>query len=558
MVKELMNKKIFKFSSVTTISSLNICASDWNISKGSIIIENDYCNLQSFNINNTTYKAPCKDDRYNYNNLCNYLSGLFNFPDNGKKLKDSFGDFNNYILTWVNKCDLRTYYLRKFNFDALSDFDQFWVLHVRLIKKPRVRIVYDSFKYRYKFVFFKKIESINKGIVNLNNLTIGDFKKKLTSNGISLDKFNIGYLEYSNEVDDNVDFVTNPVILKPKGDCSDYFEPCKTEIEFIAGNGLELDDKYKNGDEIVFVKENIIPNTNIKNYIFKKYNGLNNSNCTIEYKDKRDCPNYGPCGDNFVFYDGQNLKITINAEISGFTKKKVEKCKINVNFEVKDLSKYVFKTPITNISSLEIEKGKDFNFLKGEIKKHLGKELKSGFVIYKNTKEESNKFTAGPLDDKTTYIVVFDETATDFVKKKDKNKLYIKLKFDVADNSNFKLKQGINDINSITVEQGKNYNELLNIIKGKLGGKDLKEGFKIYKNDKNNEFTTGNLEDNTTYIIVFDNDDINFVEEKTKSQKPDPQKTQDITNTEQTNNDDNETTKKGGYSGKNGKYSNKK
>ena len=43
----------------------------------------------------------------------------------------------------------------------------------------------------------------------------------------------------------------------------------------------------------------------------------------------------------------------------------------------------------------------------------------------------------------------------------------------------------------------------MNIIKDKLGDKDLKEGFKIYKNDKNTEFTTGNLEDNTTYIVEY-------------------------------------------------------
>jgi len=557
MVKELMNKKIFKFSSITTISSLNICAVNWEIKNGSITIENDYYKFQSFNINNTTYKAPCVEDRGNYNNLCNYLSGLFDFIFNGKKLKDSFGDFNNYILFSVNNINLFNRDLNNFDFDPLINFQNNYNLHINLIKKPCVRIQYNSFYYRYKNDFNEKISNINKAIANLKFLTIKDFKQKLINQGIGLTKFNIKYVFYDNEINDDVNFVIYPVILIYNGDYSDYFEPCKTEIEFIAGNGLELDDNYKNGDEIVFVKENINNKTLIKTHIFKKYNGLNNSNCTIEYKDKRDCPNYGPCGDNFVFYDGQNLKITINAEISGFTKKKVEKCKINVNFEVKDLSKYVFKTPITNISSLEIEKGKDFNFLKGEIKKHLGKDLNTGFKIYKDTKDPSNEFTSGLLEDNITYIVVFDKTATDFVKEKDKNKIYINLKFDVADNSNFKLKQGINDINSIKVEQGKNYNELLNIIKGKLGGKDLKEGFKIYKNDKNNEFKSGAIEDNVTYIIVFDNDDTNFVDKKEEPQKQNPPKTQETTNTEQTNNDDNETTKKGGCSGKNGKYSNK-
>ena len=134
MIKELMNKKIFKFSSITTISSLNICAGDWKIVNGSINIEDGNCKFQSFSINNTTYKAPGKVD--NYNDLYNYLSGLFNFRDSeGKTIKDSYGDFNKYILIGVNKCDLRTYYLRNFDFYALYDFQQFFNLHVKLIKK---------------------------------------------------------------------------------------------------------------------------------------------------------------------------------------------------------------------------------------------------------------------------------------------------------------------------------------------------------------------------------------------------------------------------------------
>ena len=155
MTKKLVNSKIIKFSSITTISSLNIYAGNWEIRNGSITIEDDYYIFQSFNINNTTYKAPCVEDRGNYNNLCNYLSGLFDFIFNGKKLKDSFGDFNNYILFSVNNIDLFNYDLNNFSFDPLFDFQNRGKLDIKLIRKPYVRIQYDKFYYRYKEDFLQ-------------------------------------------------------------------------------------------------------------------------------------------------------------------------------------------------------------------------------------------------------------------------------------------------------------------------------------------------------------------------------------------------------------------
>ena len=565
MTKKLINSKIIKFSSITTISSLNICAVNWKIVNGSIQIENYNYEFQTYNFNNTTYKAPgCIFQ--NYNDLYNYLSGLFDFANDKKKtIKDSNGDFNNYILFSVNNIYLFNYNLDKFDFNPLLDFQENGNLNIKLIRKPYVRIQYDSNNYRYKDDFSKKIDNINKDIVNLKSLTIGEFKQKLVAQGIDIKKFDFKYLFYSDEINDNVNFVIYPVKLIYKGDYSDYFEPYKTEIEFIAGNGLELDESFKKDDEIVFVKEKINNKTLIKTHIFEKYNGLKDTNCTIEYKDKRDILNYVTCENGWVFYDGQKIKITINSEIPGFTKKKIEKYKINVNFEVKDPSKYVFNTVITNISNLEIEKDKDFNYLKEQIKKCLGKELKEGFVIYKGSKVESNKFTSGNLENNATYTVVFDENATDFVKEKEKGKIYIKLNFDVEDNNKFKLKQGIDSlkvINNIDVKQGKDYKELLNIIKIKLGNKELKEGFKIYKGSKveSNKFTTGLLEDETTYIVVFANDDTNFVEEKQKPSQNPPKGQEDQDNNNNNNNNNTEPTeetKKRNYSGKKGKENKK-
>lgn len=151
------------------------------------------------------------------------------------------------------------------------------------------------------------------------------------------------------------------------------------------------------------------------------------------------------------------------------------------------------------------------------------------------------------------------------IKEKEKDKVYISLKFEVTDNTKLKLKQNVTDKDNIEIEQGKIFNDLLEIIKTHLGGKNLVKGYNIYKNNRNEEslFTAGVLENNTTYIVVFDETAVDFVKENEKEKehqdppKQDPPKTQEITNTEQTNNDDNETTKKGGYSGKNGKYSNK-
>ena len=562
MIEKLKYNKLLKFSSITIVSSINtFCAEEEIVlNKNSFITINTFTtSLAGFKLKKNKEEIKTRKDLLEYF-LDNFSDLVFNNVDdsedfsNGEKLEALFNlqyHYNNNELFIINingKC--------KESFNNIEDDktksldDVFTNSELRLILQTykEVKIKLD-FPHKLKKEFEDKLKNVNGDLEGSFN--VGEIKDLMEEKGFERDKIIIN--DGKNEFEDDDILNIAKIYVDYKDDINNYSEPKTAEIEFIAGDGLVLD-KIEKKHKIDFVKDSITEDTTIFDFIRNKFKGLVHKNCKIEYFVSRDDTWYDVDG-NHTFADEYKIKITINEEISDFTKKKnIEKNKININFEVNDPSKYVFISAIDSIISLEIEKGKAYDDLINKLNEHLVKDLKTGFKIYKNTKDPGNEFTTGNLEDKTTYIVVFDETATDFVKEKEKDRLYINLKFEVTDNTKFKLKQDVTDKDNIEIQQGKNYNDLLDIIKQHLGGRNLKEGFKIYKNDKNTEFTnTGILENNTKYIVVFDNDDINFVDKKTKPQKPDPQKTQETTNTEQTNNDDNETTKKGGYSGKNGK-----
>ena len=167
------------------------------------------------------------------------------------------------------------------------------------------------------------------------------------------------------------------------------------------------------------------------------------------------------------------------------------------------------------------------------------------FVKIERTKDSKNYKN---VDENTefekdyNYKISIIKKIQNVIKEKEKDKVYINLKFEVSDSSKYELVKEINNKDEIQIEQGKNFNDLLEIIKTHLGGKNLVKGYKIYKNSRNEEslFTAGVLENNTTYIVVFDETAVDFVKEKEKEKHQDPPKQntpkQDLNNVDNNNN----------------------
>jgi len=367
-----------------------------------------------------------------------------------------------------------------------------------------VRISFDNRYYKLNNNFQNKLNAVNYEIKSYFN--VGQIKSLMIKKGFKKDEISIKDDE-GNEYEDNIIPNCAYIDVQYKDDIKNYLESKTVKIEFLAVSGLVLD---REKDYVIdFFKDNITKDTKILKFITDKFKKLLDKNCKIKYFNFNEKKIYD-VNENDKFEDGDIIIITINEEISGFTKKYIEKNKINIIFEVNDTSKYVFTSDMNNISSLEIEKGKTYKDLITEINKHLKKEIKTGFKIYKNNKK--TEFKSGKIENGVTYIVVFDKEATDFVKEKEKDKLYINIKFEVKDSENYVL-NSILDINNLGIEKGKAYGDLITEINKHLK-KEIKTGFKIYKNAKDSEFTVGNLEDGVTYIVVFDETATDFVKEK--------------------------------------------
>ena len=425
----LNNKKIFILSSSCLLCFTNIfCSDKITLSKDSYVDIRDY----NISLKNVIINKPDISKIKNVEDLFKYfVENIKNVKfvnldddsdeDNGKILEDVFKLYERKFKIGIEGQGELYNDKLQFNGDIKNILNSIISTKtLKLILEIPYTVSFDyGFLYRLKKQYYEGLDEINRDIF-VKQLSVSELKKLLKSKGFNVDEIkfydDLDEKKEKKELKDDYIFDFSEIIVVLK-DIGNYIEEIKVKVEIKAGDGYELTTEEK-----------------LKEYKFTEL-GINNED------------------------DNNILKILKNSKCFSYLKgKKYE---------------YIYK-----------EDGKI-------------KEVKDDFVF-----EEYSYIL----------ITINDEIEGICKKKVEENKSYINLKFEVTDNNKFKLKDGIKDINNIVIEQNKNYNDLLNIIKQKLNNKDLKSGFKIYKKDKNTEFTSGNLENGETYIVVFADDDNNFVE----------------------------------------------
>ena len=340
----------------------------------------------------------------------------------------------------------------------------------------------------------------------------------------------------------NITLKNKPSITVKKIDYKYYM---KKEIKEAF---TEINNKIKKYN---YVTLDIIKKLNPKNKLSKK---SIDDNDIVVYKNK-----------NKKYKDTEIIKTPDNSIIitlSNF-EKYYNKISATIEYVIPEnleLEENIIKT----VDSIEDNFQSDDIYIHKFFKKKYGLEHNKNCVL-EGFSYSQNKYVKIDKEDACFFLgtkikITINEEIPRVTKKKTKidkpvkDKININLKFEVKDSSKYVFKTPISTISNLEIEKDNTYNDLILIINDKLGDRELKEGFKIYKNDRNNEFTDGILEDNITYIVVFDENATDFVDKKDPKNPP---KTQETTTTEQ-NSNNYETTKKGGCSGKNGKCSNKK
>ena len=419
----------------------------------------------------------------NENGITNFnIGGKILFINNYEINKEYFNDENilNFIKSKIGEVET-TKNGTNLNFNDINLEDYLFTNVGDDFKSTKV---VDDFVYNYmcSTEFLETIKSLKK-----IDITI---QKKRYYNSIIFNDFQYLINEDSDEYKNLLNFINEEI---KKSNYSQYDELCssvKSKYEYIKKifnenetdpifidksteeNDEELYEYYSNND---FLIEGINELENCK--LLKHRTNM------IEFIIPENCT-----------YVNENIK-------NSYTKNKIDFVddKINEDTNVRDFIK-----------------AKYFNYLSDEDYKNIKIEAKindENYIVVKS----NNIFDLNI----SNYKVTISGIINGIIKEKEKSKINININFDVDDNVNFKLNKNVVNKDDIKLEEGKTYDDLLDIIKKHLDGKELKEGFKIYKKSKdtNIEFTTGVLENNTTYIVVFDNEDTNFVEEKPAEKK---------------------------------------
>jgi len=210
----------------------------------------------------------------------------------------------------------------------------------------------------------------------------------------------------------------------------------------------------------------------------------------------------------------------------------------NINIKIteidnKKLKNIVPKTAKININSKEnifiIDKkkykSKILNFVKDKIntdtvisdyidKIYITKtypELKGHYDL-KVENGKDDKFKDG-----TKITITIKDIIPNITTNKNQNKIYVKVNFEVSDNTKYKLKENILKLNNqeLELEKDSKYEQLIDKVKEILEGTSFKDGFTVLYN--NSKFTTGNkLTNDGIYTFKLNNEDTNFVEENEK------------------------------------------
>ena len=446
----------------------------------------------------------------------------------------------------------------------------------------------NGFKAKYTFeLYFYKI--INKKVSLYNSkeqkINLNESNKKINLRGISEnEKF-----EKIKKYNEKIFFILKQLFpsIQSNKDCiisidknklnkknDNNLETYKYFIEKLQDyNGdkikIVLDDYYKPNIKDILLSKNLKKTykitdnkkKEIKGILKGSYSSYKYSELQGELKRNKKFKNITIENGNTDEYieDLDNVTITIT-EDKGKNKNRVivpKQC--TIKFEV---SKGLFITDSENYpASQDIEFSEDGITTKIVIDKYINEKypkIKDKCTITK----EGDK--SGKFEDGTIVTVTINEEIKGITTNKDPNKDYIKVQFKVSDPSKFNFKENLAKTNEFNLEFEKNkkISDLLAEIKTKLGNTDLKEGYKIEKDNTSIKDNGTKLVDDATYIITLANDDTNFVEEIKKDkpeEKPEEEedhkdkhkeeehKEDNITNNgNNTNNTENDNTKKKG------------
>ena len=247
-----------------------------------------------------------EDSKDTYNNKS--LDEVFNF-------KEKFKDKNLFIIN-INDLFNKIKPDNKENIKAILD-NVFTKGELCLIFKTFQKVLIEpDLPYKLKKEFKNKLEEVNNEIKSYFN--IRQIKDLMANKGFTKDKISIN--DNGIELEDNFVYKYNNYYVNYNDDIDNYLEPATAEIEFIPGNGLVTDKNAKNY-KIDFLKDNINNNTKIFDFITNKFKGLSDKNCKIEYFNSED-NTWNDVDEGDGFYDEDKIRITINAEVKGFTIKK--------------------------------------------------------------------------------------------------------------------------------------------------------------------------------------------------------------------------------------------
>jgi len=363
-------------------------------------------------------------------------------------------------------------YLEWFNFTSQEEFKKsifkvFNDLELRdykgniiKMKDQKVEDYYIHPYFYYQFTNHKELDSISFEKILKNALTISLFSYKYYNvKEIKLDK----NLEKKYKIVNK--YESKKLKMYKSLDYISLYGELKYKYNFKGINSIKINDRYTYGineeinDDDIYIKITDIDNKKITDIVPK----------TAEIKiDSKE---------NIFIIDKEKYK----SKVLDFVEDNIDTDTV--------ISDYIDKTYIVNTYP--------------ELKEHYDLKVEGG---------NGDKF-----EDGAKITVTIKHIIPDITTNKNQNKIYVKVKFEVSDNTKYKLKENILKLNNheFELEKDSKYENLIEKVKGKLENTAFKDGFTVLYN--NSDFTSGsNLINDGIYTFKLNNEDKNFVEENEK------------------------------------------
>ena len=585
MIKKLKYNKLFKISSIISLISINIYSEEIEIEKGKLCISIDnheYYSNENIKINS----EQDIDIDFVIENIEKFYSGndlKEELIENKKLYKVTKIDYDDNIGTWGNYEGLKIKKTGEYRINIISGF--------KLDENSKITIIdqngINDFNIGGKVFFLtydEKIKAYNKDedILNFIRSKIDNVSTVVKEKKLNLKDINFSDYWFVNVSED---FIDTGVISENKYNETNAYKllgkikklgkiditlqkkPYYTSI-YYDGFKYEINkdsDEYKdllNKINAKIKEERLITDKEIYKFIKDNVNDITlwNENKILDddIDDSYLFEFIERDTDEDDFVDSFNNELYIVKIENEGAYKLLKPITAKVEFKIPKEYIYFNESVKNKFENANIDfvidnindETKVIDFIKEKYFESLKNVEKfEDFVKIERTEDSKNYENVDENTEFTKYhnyrISIIKEIPN-VIKEKEKDKVYINLKFEVLDSSKYELVKEINNKDEIQIEQGKNFNDLLDIIKTHLGGKNLVKGYKIYKNSRNEEslFTAGVLENNTTYIVVFDETAVDFVKENEKEKehqdppKQDPPK-QDRNNVDNNDNNNN-------------------